>query len=46
MWNVVDGQAAHLGLSLIVDQSSLEMDKMLNLEVAEQNKGIELNWNL
>jgi len=38
-----DGWSEYLGLSLIIDRSSLEMDKMLKLEVEEQNKNMEPN---
>ena len=38
MWIVFDGPSGYLGLPLIIDQSSFEMDKMLKLEVEEQNK--------
>ena len=41
MGNVVDGRSEYLGLSLKVDRSSLAMDKMLKLEVEDQNKDIE-----
>jgi hypothetical protein len=43
MWKVVDGRGEHLGLSLTVDRSSLEKDKMLKLEVEEQSTNIEPN---